>query len=230
MGSIADLVIEKADLVYEELEKDPNSRFRSWEYCYKSFSNARKNPNPDYDYLCLQLAFYLASWGMYRGSSFLLQKDYKIHREAVEIILSRHYDCLLGLECENLKKPEIQDCLNELYSLLEKHYEGIRAEVKGMTIENDISPILITKILLGTLACVPAYDEYFCNAVRSKKHNVTTGVYSIDSVLKLAEFYENNKSFFEEKRLQYKFDNEFYPQMKYLDMALWKIGIDEKGE
>ncbi len=32
------------------------------------------------DQACLQLAFYLARWGMLRGSSFLLFKDYKVHQ------------------------------------------------------------------------------------------------------------------------------------------------------
>lgn len=46
-----------------------------------------KQPNPDYDYLSLQLAYYLASWGMLRGSSFLLWKDYKIHIPMVKEML-----------------------------------------------------------------------------------------------------------------------------------------------
>ena len=64
---------------YNELRVDECGRFRSWEHNYKVFHDARKNDNPDYNYLSLHLSFYLASWGMYRGSSFLLQKDYRIH-------------------------------------------------------------------------------------------------------------------------------------------------------
>lgn len=54
------------------------------------------------DYLSLQLAFYLASWGMYRGSSFLLQKDYKIYIPVVEEVLKSKYDILFGMKCEDL--------------------------------------------------------------------------------------------------------------------------------
>jgi len=53
------------------------------------FRDARTDPSPDYDYLSLHHAFYLASWGMYRGSSFLLQKDYKVLTPIVEEILKR---------------------------------------------------------------------------------------------------------------------------------------------
>ena len=89
------LIIRSATTFYEELKKDTNGRYRSWEHCYKCFYDARKTENPDYDYLSLQLAFYLASWGMYRGSSFLLQKDYKIHIPIVKEILDSQYNPLL---------------------------------------------------------------------------------------------------------------------------------------
>lgn len=78
------LVIKAAKEFYNDLNRDPNGRYHSWEYCYSAFFNARKIEIPDIDYLSLQLSFYLASWGMYRGSSFLLQKDYKIHIPVVK--------------------------------------------------------------------------------------------------------------------------------------------------
>ena len=36
------------------------------------------------DEAAIQLAFYLASWGMYRGSSFLLQRAYSVHLGVIE--------------------------------------------------------------------------------------------------------------------------------------------------
>jgi hypothetical protein len=56
------------------------SRHRSWEYCYSYFRRARATPQGiagDRDYAALHLGFFLASWGMYRGSTFLLQNDIK---------------------------------------------------------------------------------------------------------------------------------------------------------
>ena len=52
----ADLVIKSAYEFYGELQKDKNGRYRSWEYCYLNFGKARKETNPDLDYLSLQLA------------------------------------------------------------------------------------------------------------------------------------------------------------------------------
>ena len=43
------------------------------------------------DFLSLHLGFYLASWGMMRGSTELLDKDYKIHIPAVKVILKYYW-------------------------------------------------------------------------------------------------------------------------------------------
>ena len=41
------------------------------------------------------------------------------------------------------------------------------AKVKKLTKDKEsVSDILITKILLGTLACVPAYDRFFKNTLK----------------------------------------------------------------
>ena len=65
------------------LESKTTHRFLSWDICYEKFQSTTND-----DLLSLHLAFFLASWGMYRGSSQLLQNNYLIHREAVQIILS----------------------------------------------------------------------------------------------------------------------------------------------
>ena len=67
-----EFIINASQRFYDELKHDPNARYRSWEHCYSNFYHARGKEVIDVDYLSLQLAFYLASWGMYRGSSFLI--------------------------------------------------------------------------------------------------------------------------------------------------------------
>ena len=74
------------------------------------------------------LMFYLASWGMYRGSSFLLQKDYKIHIPVVEEVLKTKYNILFGVNCENLFDKEVQSLLQELSQFLTRYYEMIRSQ------------------------------------------------------------------------------------------------------
>ena len=70
-------IIRTIENFYSDLTRHKNHRYMSWEHCYSAF---QQPPSPnDTDYLSLQLAFYLASWGMVRGSTGLLWKDYKIH-------------------------------------------------------------------------------------------------------------------------------------------------------
>lgn len=219
------LIIKSATTFYDKLRADSNGRYRSWEHCYKCFYDARNNLSPDYDYLSLQLAFYLASWGMYRGSSFLLQKDYKVHIPVVEELLKSQYDCLFGLECVELRKKEVQETLSALDLFMTAYYDKVRKSVKEIEVKNRPSTILITKVLMGTLGCVPAYDRYFIDGI--KDQNVTTGTYNIKSLLKLVAFYENNRDRLEEARRGLKVYNLPYPQMKLLDMGFWQIGFEK---
>ncbi|HEL2028342.1 hypothetical protein [Streptococcus suis] len=219
-----DFIIKSSTKFYNALKTDKNGRYRSWEYCYSHFIKARGSKDVDYDYLSLQLAFYLASWGMYRGSSFLLQKDYKIHIPVVKELLSEKYDTLSGIECSDLRKESNQKLLQDINSFLEQYYDKIRREVKEQDLKNKLSFTLITKILMGTLGCVPAYDRYFIAGIKNKK--VATGNYNIKSIMQLVDFYEKNADQLEYAREKMEIEGLLYPQMKMIDMGFWQIGFD----
>lgn len=219
-----DLILESSVKFYDTLKKDENGRYRSWEHCYSNFINARDNKNAEWDYLSLQLAFYLASWGMYRGSSFLLQKDYKIHIPVVKELLKEEYDPLAGIDCVELKREENQRLLENINAFLDECYSNIRDEVKNIKVRNQLSSTLITKILMGTLGCVPAYDRYFISGI--KKQKVASGNYNMKSIGQLVDFYESNIVELENIRKDMKVNGMAYPQMKILDMAFWQIGLD----
>ena len=225
----AKMLIQSSSEFYRRLKEDEFGRYRSWEHCYYCFFEARGKKKPDVDYLSLQLAFYLASWGMYRGSSFLLQKDYKVHIPVVEEILNKRYDCLFGLECRDLQKDEVWDCLCSLEEYLKRYYDGVRRSiVEFADVKKGISDTLTTKIMMGTLGCVPAYDRYFVEGVKDRK--ITSGIYTRKSLLQLAEFYEENREKLEEVRSNMKVYDLPYPQMKLLDMGFWQIGFKKDKE
>ncbi len=171
-----DALIDAAQTFCDDARTSENGRSRSWEHCYRAFRDARTDPSPDYDNLSLHLAFYLASWGMYRGSSFLLQKDYKVLSPIVEEVLKPEYDCLFGVACVRLREPEIQARLTKVYDCIADYFRPIRDEVAGREVFSSVSPVLITKILMGTLGCVPAYDRFFQDGVATYK--VRTREYS----------------------------------------------------
>ncbi len=220
----ADLIIRSATEFYDQLRNDENGRYKSWEHCYSHFMAARHLTDPDIDYLSLQLAFYLASWGMYRGSSFLLQKDYRIHIPVVKELLNPRFDMLAGIECIEYRKPVVQNLLNEINAFLENYYDDVRIQVKEDTPKNKLSDTLITKVLMGTLGCVPAYDRYFIMGLKDQK--ISSGLYNMRSLLRLVDFYEANKVQLEATRTTLKVNDLPYPQMKMLDMGFWQIGFE----
>ena len=223
---MVDFIIKSSTEFYNALKTDENGRYRSWEYCYSHFIKARGSKDVDYDYLSLQLAFYLASWGMYRGSSFLLQKDYKIHIPVVKELLSEKYDTLAGIECSDLRQESNQKLLQDINSFLEQYYDKIRREVKERDLKNKLSFSLITKILMGTLGCVPAYDRYFIAGIKNKK--VATGNYNIKSIMQLVDFYEKNADQLEYAREKMEIEGLLYPQMKMIDNHFF-IRIGQTG-
>ena len=222
---LIDELTSAAQTFYDDARANENGRSRSWEHCYRVFRDARTDLSPDYDYLSLHLAFYLASWGMYRGSCFILQKDYKVHTPIVEEILKPEYDCLFGLACADLRNDDVRAQLMKLSDDIANYFRPIRNEVRGHAVASSVSQVLITKILLGTLGCVPAYDTFFENGVRHlglKEKN-----YNEDSLLELADIYEAHNDRLEEARRGMRVGDLIYPQMKLLDMGLWQVGFEK---
>lgn len=219
-----DLIIKSSTEFYNDLKADENGRYRSWEHCYSHFIKARGSKEVDYDYLSLQLAFYLVSWGMYRGSSFLLQKDYRVHIPVVKELLSEKYDALVGIECTDFRKESNQQLLKDINSFLGQYYDKIRREVKEQELKNQLSFTLITKILMGTLGCVRAYDRYFIAGIKNQK--VATGNYNLKSIMQLVDFYEKNSARLEPVRGKMEVEGMPYPQMKMIDMGFWQVGFE----
>jgi len=158
---------------------------------------------------------------MYRGSSFLLQKDYKVHKDTVKELYKEKYKHLWGISCQDLLK---KDNLNRIFTLREKLNTIYIDKRKNLDSHKNVSDILISKILMGTLGCVPAYDRFFVTAIR--KYNIASGVFSKKSLYNLAKFYEDNRASFEKCRKNILRKNLEYPQIKLIDMCFWQIGYD----
>ena len=63
---------------------------------------------------------------MYRGSSFLLQKDYKVHKDAVIEIYKEEYKVLWGISCEEILKEDNINLIFKLSNRLKAIYIGKR--------------------------------------------------------------------------------------------------------
>lgn len=204
---------------FNETIEDKHGRYLSWRHCYRVFLQYRKKTDEEtVDYLALHLAFYLASWGMYRGSSFLLQKDYKVHIPIVRIIQEGKYDPLVGISAENLCKRSNLELLDEIGARIRKCYAEEKPSFDGVI--NNTTDTLVTKILLGTLGCVPAYDRNYVQSV--KKYQVSGGIFNKNSVYSVAKFYCDNLDDFEKLRHELSKCGIEYPPMKLMDMCFWQ--------
>lgn len=82
---------------------------------------------------------------------------------------------------------------------------------------------LVTKILLGTLGCVPAYDRYYVQAVRH--YGISVGRYCKESVKGVAKYYLSHKDEFEAVREELSACGTKYPVMKLMDMCMWQVAL-----
>lgn len=98
-------------------DRNACNRYASFDYCYSYFHPKNRHLHKDdTDRGALELGFYLASWGMFRGSSFLLAKSYKHFTPLVRYIYSCP-DLLWKVDCQCYDEQNI-DLLLENYMLI----------------------------------------------------------------------------------------------------------------
>lgn len=206
------------DSLFQRDYQFSEGRYQSWDLCYKHFQEnifKRKNLNEQsIDHAALMLAFYLASWGMYRGSSFLLKEyTYTIHKKAIDILFS-HRDIL---NQETIKNPNI--LFDTIISELTEYYLSKKLQVSSKQV-NNISQTLISKIIMGTTGLMPAYDR---NVKKELKRRNLSQSFSKKGYQDLLKLYEKNQTEINKLSKKYK-----YPPMKILDMYLWEKGSKTK--
>jgi len=193
--------------------RKPDERYASFDFCYNYFySFYKKNKlselanEENLQTSCLQVGFYLASWGMMRGSSFLLEKSVRNFSNLI-ITISKMNPKLWEIDVADYNEENISlllGCKQQIINALGK--------------ENKPSDTLVTKIMLGVFANIPAFDQYFRKSL--KVHSVNK-----KSLLKIKEFYIQNKEDFDSFKI-HTFDfltstetNTIYTKAKLIDMC-----------
>lgn len=217
--------MEITDIINQYLScitSDEFHRYKSWDNCFRAFVDSEKSETQ-----ILELAFYLASWGMYRGSSGLLQKNHLIHKGAVDIIFSKNAQ---KLRCTAVTEVNIEN-INQIITIkneLANHYNSIyfirrQGELKPIS----ATDTLLSKIMLGTLGCIPAYDRYFIDGL--KEMNMDHTGFNEASLKELFRFIDDKKKEIDEVQKLIKIKtNRHYPLMKILDMYFWQIGYNKQ--
>lgn len=190
-----------------------DERYASFDFCYNYFYsfykgnklNALANEQ-NLQMSCLQIGFYLASWGMMRGSSFLLEKSVRNYKNLITEI-SKMSPELWKIDVDMYDEENVRILLNCKQQIRD-----------ALGRENKPSDTLVTKIMLWVFANIPAFDQYFRKSL--KVHSVNK-----KSLLKIKEFYLANKDDFDSFRI-HTFDfltsketENIYTKAKLIDMC-----------
>ncbi|NCA84767.1 MAG: hypothetical protein EOM83_04245 [Clostridia bacterium] len=198
----------------------PDDRYASFDYCYNYFRPSN-DITQDIEKGCLVLGFYLASWGMFRGSSFLLQKSVKHFEPTIRYIATLDKS-VWEIDADNYDENNVRTII--------KIYKDIKTRLIN---KSNADLTLITKILLGVFGFVPAFDNFFCNSFRAisggqcgfRKVNVK-------SLSFIKAFYESNKTTIDRLSVE-TFTTDFltgqkttlnYPKAKIIDMYGFTAG------
>jgi hypothetical protein len=165
----------------------PNERYASFDYCFNYFQNMKDSGKvrdlasaENLETSCLHLGFYLASWGMLRGSSSLLQKSARFLETLIQYLAQAPVE-LWEIDAHCYSSENIQ-------MLLEcKRQIGRALTPCGAT------DTLASKIMLGVFGNVPAFDQNF-------KYGFGVSTFGKLALEKIQEFYFEHQTVIERNR------------------------------
>lgn len=167
----------------------PNDRYASFDYCFNHFQSFRESGQvsalanrANVQNSCIHLGFYLASWGMYRGSTELLQKSARCLIPAIEVI-ARTDTSFWEIDAHCYNEANILRLLQLAKTILQ--------------IYPNMSDTLLTKIMLGVFGCVPAFDTYFRRGCKAEGIAATFGLRSLRQI---GAFYQKNAAAIDDYR------------------------------
>lgn len=205
MKDIKDLLDQFVEGQGKNKGRKADERYASFDFCYNYFYSFYKEKrlselkdDKNLQASCLQIGFYLASWGMMRGSAFLLEKSVRHYKNLI-IAISEMSTKLWKIDVNEYDEKNINlllDCKEEIIDALG------RSNAKTWD-------TLSSKIMLGVFANVPAYDQYFKKFLsnlnkmgetaknENGKEEKYCQTFNKTSLYQLKEFYEKNGDIFD---------------------------------
>ena len=207
---------------YKKQCSRPDDYGRSWDLCYGFFQENRKSLMAVQEVAALHLGFYLASWGMHRGE-FLRGRTYRVHKPVISALASDEFDILwqrdVGAQDDDLK---LAGPIMNLAETVEKTYRRSMG-----TTQQKKTDTLVTKVLLGTVGCLPARDVSFERGFKAhfKSRGVQYGSLNRSFVDNILKFCIANRRELNKLRSEFlDLSGRPYPLMKLMDMCFWQKG------
>jgi hypothetical protein len=160
--------------------RSPAARYASFDYCFNYFQDVRDAQETvglagghRLELSCLHLGFYLASWGMMRGSGGLHGRSLHELVPVVQVIADEP-PATWELDVPGYSEAGIAAVL-ALGDRIRSAYTFAA------------SPVLVTKTMLGVFGCIPAFDRFF-------RLGFGRAVLNWATLTKISDFYTANKS------------------------------------
>ena len=140
-----------------DLRSPSMRRERSWDLCFSHFQE-HEQPTEVMETSCLHLGYYLASWGMLRGSTFLFKQTNMLHYQRVIEVIEDHRGHLRGWD--------VPDYLDEgRYEQYDKAWVSLK---EALLPDGGTGLTLISKVMMGVWGCLPSFDTYFRATFKSR--------------------------------------------------------------
>ena len=203
--------------------REDHGRYLSFDHCYSFFQkNCNSKDEETIKLMALHLFSYLASWGMLRNS-FLMYKDYPYLVDLIKI--------LSDSKKEDYSLRDIMAIKNSIISYFKgpddnpTTYITNKAERKYVNARKNWDT-LTSKVLMGTLGCVPAYDDYFKGV--AKIVFMMNPNFNRVGLKHLIAFKDVNSEVIKDLQNEtLKCCGFAYPEMKIIDMYFWQKGYSE---
>ena len=192
-------------------------RYYSFDFCYFHFrSSKERGEDINIEQSCQILWSYLGSWGMLRGSSFLLSKNPAYLKGLVEWIYAQP---------KSTWEIDVEDYENKSKEILKLYNQINKFLLRGTT-------TLVTKILLGVFAITPAYDRFFKDTFKEISGNKCSFIkFDESSLMAISKFYKENKEEIDQLSEEHRvinfngeITNYYYSKAKIIDMYGFQIG------
>jgi hypothetical protein len=205
-------------------DPQPGGRYASFDYCFNYFQAFREQDRVEeiaargnMQVSCLQLGFYLASWGMFRGQSVLRGRSLQQFRPVVESI-STTPQMIWEIDADSYS-PDTCRALVDTASDIRRALQFPHDKWPSAT--------LVTKIMLGVFGNVPAFDTWVRAGLRAEG---LVGRFGPRALQRIGCFYQDHSQVIDRNRIHTldfetgKPTRRRYTRAKVIDMIFYVEG------
>ena len=206
-------------------DRSREERAASFDYCFNYFQGFRASDDiaglaqpANLEASCLHLGYYLASWGMLRGSTVLHTKSYRFFIPVIEAISAEPSE-IWDIDVHRYNDHKV----NALLELVERIRAAITAKPSAGELAKIPTNTLVTKVLLGVFGSIPAFDTFFTHGLRSVTGKAAR--LNQSTLLTIADFYRANARAIDQQRVRTldfasdRLTRQRYPRAKVIDMV-----------